>query len=405
MAIDLEGFTDKAVDERFIEYLKASKGRTFFWDHNSVFHTLQGLVPVSWFSHREPDSHKCAEFGTELSDFFSAWDELLDEGYVIKFPKSKFMAHADSMGQFYQEIRIHRSLRHQNIIRAFGFAYFRNRICLLMEYQQGNTLHEHIKSDGPLPPEDALSYLWEVSDALSYIHQNGVIHRDIKPTNILIADATARKRKIMELPGNGEGDDKTLNLFPMRPQKLPLVLRPMVLDFGLAFVEKEGDTINPESFGVGTPNYMAPEQFNSTLIDRRADLYALGCTLYAAIAGRTPFYDRDSRNIRLMHLHERPTNPSQFNQLIPEEFQQPIDFICLKSLEKKPEKRYQSAKEMGDDILAVLMELKAYKQNCHGERARLIECYRQKYSRRVRALRRDNGSFLGKVLSGYVTNR
>jgi serine/threonine protein kinase/tetratricopeptide (TPR) repeat protein len=262
-----------------------------------------------------------------MGTVYLAEDTHLGRRVAIKFPSVDSDSH-DYRARFLREARAVSELNHPNIATLFDYGETdKGRPFLVMELAKGRPLTD-LMQKGELNLPRAVAIVIEVAAALVEAHACGIVHRDIKPSNIMIDDRGQVK----------------------------------VLDFGLAKqLNKEFSTSSePEAqtllstetrSGVvlGTPAYLSPEQAVGGLVDGRSDLFALGTLLYEAITGRTPFTGKSFIEIAANVLHVEPPPPSKFNSLIPRE----LDFIALKALAKKPNLRYQSAKDLIADLNAV----------------------------------------------------
>ena len=262
-----------------------------------------------------------------MGTVYLAEDTHLGRRVAIKFPSVNSDSH-DYRARFLREARAVSELSHQNIATLFDYGETaEGRPFLVMELARGRTLTE-LMEQGELDLARAVEIVSAVAEALVEAHARGVVHRDIKPSNIMIHDRGQIK----------------------------------VLDFGLA-KQLTTDTVlssEPEArtllstetrSGVvlGTPAYLSPEQATGSAVDGRSDLFSLGTLLYEAITGRTPFAGNSFIEIAANVLHVEPTAPSKINPLVPPQ----LDFIALKALAKKTNKRYQTAKEFIADLNAV----------------------------------------------------
>jgi len=262
-----------------------------------------------------------------MGTVYLAEDTHLGRRVAIKFPSLNSDSH-DYRARFLREARAVSELSHPSIATLFDYGETdEGRPFLVMELAKGRPLTE-LMQKGELNLPRAVAIVIEVATALVEAHARGVIHRDIKPSNIMIDDNEQIK----------------------------------VLDFGLAkqlnkdhpsASEPEARTLlsteTRSGVVLGTPAYLSPEQAVGGAVDGRSDLFALGTLLYEAITGRTPFAGNSFIEIAANVLHVEPPPPSKFNRAVPRE----LDFIVLKALAKKPNKRYQSAKELIGDLNAV----------------------------------------------------
>ena len=208
------------------------------------------------------------------------------------------------------------TLSHDHILALYDFGEQRPWYYLVMPYVEGGTLRDYLLRRKQLTLEEAGSFLYQLASALQYAHDHGVIHRDVKPSNILL-----------RLDGHA-----------------------YLVDFGLAKAKVEAESLTHAGAMVGTPEYMAPEQSNGQH-DYRSDIYSLGIILYQMLTGRVPFTAESPVAVSLKHIQVQPTPPRQLNPSIP----QAIEDVILKALEKDPNERYQEAR-----ILAA-----AYKKALH----------------------------------------
>lgn len=262
-----------------------------------------------------------------MGTVYLAEDTHLGRRVAIKFPSLNSDSH-DYRARFLREARAVSELSHPCIATLFDYGETdEGRPFLVMELARGRLLTE-LMQKGELNLPRAVAIVIDVATALVEAHARGVVHRDIKPSNIMIDD-------------NGQVK---------------------VLDFGLAkklnkdhpaSSEPEARTLlsteTRSGVVLGTPAYLSPEQATGGAVDGRSDLFALGTLLYEAITGRTPFAGNSFIEIAANVLHVEPQPPSKFNTMVPRE----LDFITLKALAKKPNKRYQSAKEFIADLNSV----------------------------------------------------
>jgi serine/threonine-protein kinase len=186
---------------------------------------------------------------------------------------------------------------------------------IVMEYVDGVTLRDIVHTDGPMPARRALEVIADACQALNFSHQHGIIHRDVKPANIMISKAGAVK----------------------------------VMDFGIARAIADANSVTQTAAVIGTAQYLSPEQARGEKVDARSDVYSLGCVLYEILTGEPPFVGDSPVAVAYQHVREDPVPPSQrHNEISPE-----LDAVVLKSLAKNPDNRYQTAAEMRADLVRV----------------------------------------------------
>ncbi len=184
-----------------------------------------------------------------------------------------------------------------------------------MEYVDGHTLREIVKTQGPMSQQRVIEVMADVCAALDFSHKHNIIHRDVKPANIMINRAGAVK----------------------------------VMDFGIARALGEGQNVTQTAAVIGTAQYLSPEQARGEAVDARSDVYAAGCVLFELLTGEPPFTGDTPVAVAYQHVREDPRSPSEVNpQVTPA-----LDAIVLKALSKNPANRYQSAAEMRADLVRV----------------------------------------------------
>jgi beta-lactam-binding protein with PASTA domain/predicted Ser/Thr protein kinase len=187
---------------------------------------------------------------------------------------------------------------------------------IVMEYVDGVTLRDIIHTEGAMPPRRALEVIADACQALNFSHQHGIIHRDVKPANIMISKSGAVK----------------------------------VMDFGIARAIADGGvSVTQTAAVIGTAQYLSPEQARGDAVDARSDVYSLGCVLYEILTGEPPFVGDSPVAVAYQHVREDPVPPSRRRPGISPE----LDAVVLKALAKNPENRYQSAAEMRADLVRV----------------------------------------------------
>ncbi|HEX3599751.1 MAG TPA: bifunctional serine/threonine-protein kinase/formylglycine-generating enzyme family protein [Lacipirellulaceae bacterium] len=246
--------------------------------------------------------------------FGSVWlarDNELDRTVAIKVPRQRAMSVADQE-QFFREARAAAQLRHPNIVSVHEVGRDGDTIYIVSDFVSGKTLDDWLV-DRRITALDAATLCARIADALQHAHEQGVVHRDLKPANIMIDSV-------------GE---------------------PHILDFGMARREVGEVTVTTDGQILGTPEYMSPEQAQgeSHTADRRSDIYALGVVLFQLFTGELPFRG----NVRMViHqvIHDDPPFPRTLNGTISKD----LETVTLKCLEKEPERRYQAAKDLGEEL-------------------------------------------------------
>jgi len=224
-----------------------------------------------------------------------------------------------SLRRFQQEAQAASRLDHPNLVRAVDFGMIdETQPFLVMDFFEGLTLSDYLKTHACMPPEEALKIFIPICFALAYAHGEGVIHRDIKPSNIVLANSATE-------------------------------VVPKLVDFGIAKIDQtEGLTKTGEVFG--TPLYMSPEQCTGINVDHRTDIYALGCVLYEVLTGTPPL--RGESALETMMQHSTTPVPPMKQASLGLEIPAPLESIVLRMLAKEPDMRYQDFLKVADDLVA-----------------------------------------------------
>ena len=253
-----------------------------------------------------------------MSAVWLARDDVLDRDVAVKMLHIRRLESAEAVERFEREARTLASLAHPGIVTVIDRGDDHGRPFIVFEYVRGRDLRERIDDEGRLPLADVVVLGEQIADALAYAHARGVIHRDVKPHNILLTP-------------DGQ---------------------PKLTDFGIARVlEQPGLTM--EGRVLGTGDYLAPEQAAGEAIDARADVYALGVLLYHALCGDVPFH-ADSY-VETARLHAQAPIPS-VRDLRPDAPER-LDEIVTRALAKRPEDRYPDCAALRDDLHALSVEL------------------------------------------------
>src|SRR5450631_2019771 len=246
---------------------------------------------------------------------YKALDPLIDRVVAIKTinlglaldEKEEYEA------RFYQEAKAAGRLSHPNIVTIFDLGKSGDVAYIAMEFLQGRELRDILNDTQTLPVADVLSIVSQVAIGLAYAHEHGIVHRDVKPANIMVgADVHVK-----------------------------------ITDFGIARMES-ASVRTQTGMVLGSPKYMSPEQVIGKQIDQRSDIFSLGVVLYEMLTGKAPFIGENVNAIMYQTLNSIPPPPGSINSTVPDM----LNFIVAKALAKGLEDRYQSAKELADDLRA-----------------------------------------------------
>jgi len=253
--------------------------------------------------------------GGGMAIVYKAHDNLLNRTVALKILRSQFGHDDDFIVRFRREAQAAASLSHPNIVNVYDVGEEDDIQYIVMEYVEGSTLKELITKKGVLDVEEAVPIAMQICDALDHAHHNHIIHRDIKPHNILI----------------GKGG------------------RVKVTDFGIARAVTSA-TITHTGSVIGSVHYFSPEQARGGISGEKSDIYSLGIVLYEMVTGNVPFSGDSPISVALKHLQEEIVPPKEINPKLP----QSVENVILKSLVKDPLYRYQSVKEMQRDLKTCL---------------------------------------------------
>jgi serine/threonine protein kinase len=246
-----------------------------------------------------------------MAEVYEGRDRLLARRVAIKVLQAQFARDPSFLIRFKREAQAAASLSHPNIVGVYDTGSEDGTHFIVMEYVDGRTLKDVIRAEGPLYPERAAEICEDVCSALVAAHARGLIHRDIKPGNVMLTP---------------DGKVK-------------------VMDFGIARATTS-ETITQTAAVVGTAQYISPEQAQGQTVDFRSDLYSVGCCLYEMLTGTVPFTGATPVAIAYRHVREDPTPPRMLNPDVPP----PLEAIVLKAMAKLPDNRYQTAAELHDDL-------------------------------------------------------
>ncbi|GGA33172.1 hypothetical protein GCM10007416_02350 [Kroppenstedtia guangzhouensis] len=249
--------------------------------------------------------------GGGMAVVYKARDVLLNRHVAIKVLNESLSNDAEFVKRFSREAQAAASLSHPNVVNVYDVGQENHTHYIVMELVEGPTLKEYIQQYSPLTPEEIVSIASQICDALAHAHENQIVHRDVKPHNILLGY-------------NG---------------------RAKVTDFGIARASTSS-TITQAGSVMGSVHYFSPEQARGGLIGHKSDIYSLGVVLYEMVTGRLPFDGDSAISIAMKHLQDPVEDPSGLNPDVPPE----IHRIILKAMEKDPDQRFETALEMKQEL-------------------------------------------------------
>src|SRR5438046_6185199 len=248
-----------------------------------------------------------------MADVYLAEDQELGRRVALKLLTERHGNDDQFVERCRREAQSAAGLNHPNIVSVFDRGQAEGTYYIAMEYLDGRTLKELLVRNGPTPVPIAIDYVRQILNALAFAHRNGIVHRDIKPHNIVVG---------------GDG-------------------RLKVTDFGIA---RSGASQMTEAGSiVGTAQYLSPEQARGAPVDPRSDLYSLGVVVYEMLTGKGPFTGDTPVEIAMKHLSQVPKPPSEWREEVPHD----LDAVVMRALAKDPEQRYGSAEEMDADLARV----------------------------------------------------
>ncbi|MCD4653353.1 protein kinase, partial [bacterium] len=238
-----------------------------------------------------------------MGEVYRALDKELSNEVALKLLKSKYIHNQEMVQRFKREVTLARKVHHENVVQLYDFEKLENHLYISMEFFQSRDLKAVFRSKKVLGTDEIIPIMTQACRGLWAAHRRGIVHRDIKPQNILM---------------NDEGIVK-------------------LVDFGIATVMESAQDSSTE-FVVGTPDYMSPEQAKGEPTDTRSDIYSLGTILYEACTGRPPFANSDSFQILVDQVEKPPIPPIELNSDVPVW----LNDLILKCMEKEPDDRYDS---------------------------------------------------------------
>jgi len=246
-----------------------------------------------------------------MADVYKGMDIVDNKTVAIKILKTEFADNEEFLSRFRNESKAIALLSHPNIVKIYDVGFSENLQYIIMEYIDGITLKDYIEKEKALKWKDAVHFVIQILRALQHAHEKGIVHRDIKPQNIMMLD------------------DGTIK----------------VMDFGIAkFSRETGKTATDQA--IGSVHYISPEQAKGEATDEKSDIYSVGVMLYEMLTGQKPFDSDNSVSIAVMNINDIPKRPRAVNPNVPAGLEE----IILKAMEKNPLDRYQSALSMIQDI-------------------------------------------------------
>ena len=246
-----------------------------------------------------------------MADIYRARDIQEDRIVAVKILKTEFAGSDEFLRRFRNESKAIALLSHPNIVKIYDVGFTEKVQFIVMEYVDGITLTDYIEQQGVLKWRDAIHFTVQVLRALQHAHDRGIVHRDVKSSNImLLRDGTIK-----------------------------------VMDFGIARFNRENNKTMSEKT-IGSVHYISPEQARGDITDERSDIYSVGVALYEMLTGKKPFDGDTAVAIALKHMQSNPQKPTEINSTIPEGLEQ----IVLRAMQKNPAARYQTAGEMISDL-------------------------------------------------------
>ena len=258
-----------------------------------------------------------------MAEVWRAWDTRLGRDVAVKRLRADLATDPTFQARFQREAQSAAGLNHPNIVSVYDTGVEKDAATgidipfIVMELVQGTTLRDLLRDGRQILPERSLEFTAGVLDALAYAHRHGIVHRDIKPGNVMLTTTGTIK----------------------------------VMDFGIArAVSDTSATMTQTAAVIGTAQYLSPEQARGETVDARSDLYSVGCLLYELLTSRPPFVGDSPVSVAYQHVREQPVPPSRVDA----ELTPAMDVVVLAALAKDPADRYQSAQAMRDDVQRLL---------------------------------------------------
>ena len=264
---------------------------------------------------------------------YKAMDKMLNRYVAVKILREEYKENEEFIRRFKVESQAAASLSHQNIVQIYDVGEEDGLHYIVMELLEGETLKSYMNSKGgKLSRREAMNFSMQICRAVEHAHSKHVVHRDIKPQNIVLTESGKIK----------------------------------VADFGIARAANNTTTVNSGSYAVGSAHYLSPEQARGGYTDHRSDIYSLGVVMYEMFTGKLPFDAEESISVVMKHIHEEPAFPSEINP----DISPGIEAIIMRAMRKEQRLRYNSATEILEDLVTVyqnpsvdVTELNAYDES------------------------------------------
>jgi serine/threonine protein kinase len=252
-----------------------------------------------------------------MGEVYKGFQATLNRQVAIKILPEQLAKNPEFRTRFEREARMVAVLKHPNIVSIFDFGDVQGKHYMVMEFVDGQAMSDYMRASGKLPLDEVRNLVTDIASALDYAHAAGIVHRDVKPSNVMLQKAT------------------------QTPLPSSLVYRPVLMDFGIAKIVGGGTSLTQTGI-MGTLNYISPEQITSAKeVDGRADLYSLGVVVYQMLTGELPFPTESPARLVFAHLQQPPPDPRDIVEDLPSSAAQAI----LKALAKKPDERFHTASE------------------------------------------------------------